>query len=437
MKNLLEWKIAFKNLFRNKWRTIATLSAVMTGFCGLGLLGGYIIRTENYLRVNTVYINHNGHFSIFTKDGIDMFARDPKKYQINKNDIRRVIEILNKEKYKKEIEFYAQYVDVVGLISNGENSFPYLAKGIEPEVSNRIMYHPEVIKWTKELAMQEQGVDFSQAVKENPHAISITKSLGILLGIEAPFLSLAKEKREFQLLGQTVEGGINAYDAEVKIMHNTGYLLAEDTGLIAPLNFLQELYDFEGVSHFSVYLKKNPFFKSPLVEELNREFAEEGLNLEAISYKDDRLSQFYVGTMSFLVITSFFFVILICSAVVISVVNAMTMGIIERAREIGTMRSFGFDKKTIEHLFLKESLLLCSIGSFLGLILTQAIAFFVNSLNIRFSPPGINGDMQLVLSPDLWFCFVSFVLITFLGALTGLYVSRKKLKVKIIELLTS
>ena len=66
-----EWKQASRNLLRNKRRSLITGLAIMSGFCGLTLFGGYVARVERYCMVNTVYMNHMGHVQVHKKDGID------------------------------------------------------------------------------------------------------------------------------------------------------------------------------------------------------------------------------------------------------------------------------------------------------------------------------------------------------------------------------
>lgn len=412
------------------------MSAIITGFCGLCLLGGYIIRSEIYLRVNTVYINQLGHFSVYSKEGVDLFYLNPKKYQLTPESLSKIYTIFDEPYFKENIEFSAEYLNGMGLISNGKSSHPFIAKGVDPIQVNKIFDHHLVKKWTKELSINEQGTKLSEAVAVIPESISITKELGELIGLRTPFKQQDQALRTVQLAGRTIYGDLNAVNAFVNLQHTTGMSLAEGTGLLAPIELLKSLYALDGVTNIAVFLKENSTGTGTVVKKLTQRFQESGIKAEVIPYYDERIGQFYVGTMDFLYIMTFFFVLLICSAVGISIVNAMTMGILERSREVGTMRSLGLSIKTIARMFMKEAVLMTLAGVIIGTVITQIIATIVTSLNIRFFPPGIAGSMQFVLTPEYWLCALTSAIMLIISALTGYFVSLKKANSKIIELLT-
>ncbi len=429
------WKIALRNLFRNKRRTAATVSAIVTGFCGLSLLGGYIIRTEAYLRVNTIYINHIGHFSIYSPEGVDKFYINPKKYLLTNDNIKKITDILSKDEYKKDVEFVGKYLSGLGLISNGANSVPFMAKGLDSKSMSFVSKHPQVLKWTKDLSMDLQGSDFSKEIETNPETISVTKELGELLGLAKPFNLEPLEKRDVLLAGRTVYGDLNAVNAQITVSHTTGLSLAEHTGLLASFDLLQSLYNIEGASHLSIYLNESASTRN-VMKKLNKELKKNNINVDLIPFNDERVGQFYVGTLDFLLIMAFFFVFLICSAVAISIVNAMTMGILERTKEIGTMRSLGLGQKLIVQIFEKEAILMTLAGVIIGTIVTQLIAMTVTAMNISFSPPGIAGTMQFILKPELWLCSIIAIVLLVVSSVSGKWVAKNKVKLNIVNLLS-
>ena len=89
----LLWSLSYRNLFRNKRRSITTGTAIVAGFVGLSLLGAYIFRVQKGLQANTVYINMQGHLQIYKKDSIDQFSLAPKKYIIDAELDRKLDEV--------------------------------------------------------------------------------------------------------------------------------------------------------------------------------------------------------------------------------------------------------------------------------------------------------------------------------------------------------
>lgn len=435
MKNFFEWKIAFRNLFRNKWRSFITLSAVIVGFIGIALLGGYIIRVEGYARISTIYNPTTGHVSIYKKNSIENFEVSPKKYQITDNEIVIIKKIFDEEEFKNKVEFYGENLIGMGLLSNGKTSVPIIINGITPSVSHQIFTHPEVLRWKKILTISDKGIDLLEATKDHSESVSITKDLGELIGLTPPFANLTEKNKEVIIVGRTIHGDLNAVNAQVKLQHTTGLSLAEDTSLIAPVNLLKNLYDLKGISHISVYLKEG-IWTSVFVKKIQARFDELNLELEAIPYFDARIGTFYAGTVSILYIMGLFFLSLICTAVAVSILNAITIGIMERTREIGTLRSIGLSVQTISRIFTKEATLLTFAGVVISTVLAQIIAQIIYKMNIRFSPPGVAGTMQFTVNPELWMCLLLSLLFLLITAYTSFLITKRKMNKKIILLLT-
>jgi putative ABC transport system permease protein len=406
--------------------------AIVAGFIGLTLLGGYIIRVQNSLKANTIYLNHLGHLSIYREDGLKKFSVKPARYQISGDLKTKIYQIL--QKYKSEIEFTGEALSGSGLISNGLKSVPFLATGIQPELEERIHNHPMVIKWAKDYLSQSSG-SFAIEFGKNPRVISLTKRLGELIGRDVPFSLLSEKDREVQLAGRSYQNDLNAVNAEIMISHSTGLSLAEDTSLWAPISILQELYGTDGIQFLALYLRDESSLE-PLKTNLGRDFAAQGLPLEIYSYDNDIVNPTYVGAMSFLRAMAGFFIFLICGAVALSIVNSLTMGILERTRELGTLRALGFEAKDISVLFSLEALILTSFCIVVGGLSSLAIAGYLNHLNIRFSPPGTASDVQFLLTPNAsWIGTVSLTLIL-VSVITGYVASAFKLKQNVIDLLS-
>ena len=99
------------------------------------------------------------------------------------------------------------------------------------------------------------------------------------------------------------------------------------------------------------------------------------------------------------------------------------------------MRALGYDRVFMQTLLALEIFLLSVASVILGSVLAIAVALFVNSLNIRFSPSGISGDIQFVLGVRAGWCIWTGLMLILLSILTSLFVVSKKNKLDIINLL--
>ena len=72
----------------------------------------------------------------------------------------------------------------------------------------------------------------------------------------------------------------------------------------------------------------------------------------------------------------------------------------------------------------------------MGGIVSLVVAIVVNSLDVRFSSPGVATDSQLILAPDWpWILSVVAALLG-ISITTGFVVSRFKLKARVSDLLS-
>lgn len=424
-------KIALRNIIKNKRRSLSTGLAIGVGFAGLCLLGGYILHTEAFLRTTSIYVNHSGHVTIYKKNGLDDFQNNPLKYHLSHNDLEVLGDLLSKN---KEIEFTTPILLGMGLVSNGNKSVPFLGYGISPDDEAKIQNHPEVLKWTRELVPIKDELSIKDAIGPLDETISITKEMGTLIGREVPFNQLSDQMKDIQLAARTFDGNLNAVNAMLGFKHTTGYAMMEDTGLVAPLSIMQNLYETQGATYLAVYLYPDASI-SKTMKMIQSQIDKKNLDFEVFPFNDDRINLFYVGTMGFLFIMAGFFIVLIFGAVTLSIVNSTTIGIMERVRETGTMRTLGFTDSQISWLFTLESFFLTLISLSAGFVMAKLCAFLVNLMNIRFYPPGISGDMQFILTPDTWFCLSLSLPILIICLVCTYIVSKKQVSQPIIQLL--
>lgn len=426
------WKFAFKNIFRNHRRSLSTGIAITAGYVGLVLLGAYLLRVQRGLEASTVYLNFKGHISIFQKDGLTQFAIKPQKYQISGDTLIRLEQLVKDN--GEDVEFTGQFLTGNGLVSNGVKSVPFMATGFDPEIYRRILRHPLLNRWAADWIVASGASDHDEFIK-NPELISITPSMGELLSIYPPLESIPEDKKSLQLAAKSYSKDLNAVNSTLGPFHSTGIALAEDTSLITTLKTLQNLYATDGVQYLALFLNEGASISKNL-KRFRRALQEAGLDLEVFPFNDDRVGTFYVGTMGFLFVMSGFFIFLICGAVILSVVNSMTMGLIERTKEIGTLRAIGYKNSFISGLFVREAVLLTFLSIGAGTILGEIIAVVINSMNIRFSPPGIANDIQFMLAADFKLYFFSACFLILVSGLTSYFVVSRRAKTKIVDLLS-
>lgn len=421
------WKFAYRNLLRNKRRSLSTGVAICVGFVGLNLLGAYIYRSKMALDVTSVYSAQKGHVSLYKKDSIEQYQIKPKKFIFNADEQKEVELVL--AEMSTEIEYIGKQISVPGLLSNGTKSHPVVIYGFDPVAFKKSLTQPSLIEWASDWVLPSQRSDADLFIK-NPETLSITPVIAGLLSFKYPLIS----NDTVQIAARTLDGDLNAINAELGAEHTTGMQFLEDTVVLIPIAKAQELLATDAVESISIYLRQSVSVDS-FIQKLNLKL--QGLSFAVDVYKFDavEINALHQGTMGFLYVMGGFFVFLICTAVSLTIINSLTMGIIERTREIGTLRAVGFKTKDVVQLFVRESILLSALSMVIGIFISFLISTAINTANIRFFPPGASQKIQFVLKWNLYIAGFVFILLFTIATLSSFFVIKSKLRTKLIALL--
>jgi putative ABC transport system permease protein len=86
-----------------------------------------------------------------------------------------------------------------------------------------------------------------------------------------------------------------------------------------------------------------------------------------------------------------FYYIMIGILILVSVstiASTMSMSVLERTREIGTLRATGWERRDIVRLFLLEALMVGVLGSIAGLLLSAPVVAYLTVVGIDYSRMG-------------------------------------------------
>ncbi|WP_265288097.1 ABC transporter permease [Verminephrobacter eiseniae] len=104
----------------------------------------------------------------------------------------------------------------------------------------------------------------------------------------------------------------------------------------------------------------------------------------------------------------FFFIKTIVSTIVVFMIsNTMMMNVLERTREIGTLRAIGLTKREVSRLFLLEGVIIGFVGAVLSIVVGIALAELININGVPMPPsPGYSrGYLAFIRWTDDWSLF--------------------------------
>ncbi|MBM4251132.1 MAG: ABC transporter permease [Deltaproteobacteria bacterium] len=445
-----KWKLALRNLSRNRRRNFATGAAIATGFAALIALGGFVNRTENHLRVYTVYLNRVGHINIYKKDGLDKFSTKPRQYSLDDADIAKIKQVVADI---SNIEIHGGQLIGAGIVGNGCRTVPFVAKGIDPQVDLQLRNHVEMRKWIPRLRDFARGSGLWN-YDDQLGGIVISTGLAKILGKTVVYSELPKDQRpvvvvncaapdakekiaadtNVQLVAGSWTGMMAAQDAEVVATFVSAIPELANSAVEASLAQLQRLYDTNSVTYYSLWLR-DPSQLKKNISLIKERLATAGLNVDIYPWMNEEVSPFYSGTMQFVYVMVTFISFVLAAVVILSIFNSATMTIIERSQEIGMMRSIGFTRSQIRRLFEMEMLLLATFSIISGGLVAAIGIFLVNNLGITYNPPGISGGMILKLVPNVKIVVQSGIATLCLALITTVLAVRKVVRTNIAILL--
>lgn len=391
--------LALRNLFRNRRRSLFTILAIGLGFAAVNILGGFTEYIFTNLRDSYIYLHANGHLTIFKAGFLQDGKLNPTRYLLDETEVSAIQETLRRH---PEVLVATPQLNISGLLSNGKVSTIFIAAGRVPsDVRN--------------INSQARGmIARLQQFKGKPLQDDVVYGVGLSEGLAEQF--------KFDLgsnpvaMSSTISGQVNALDAQVfQLFHSPNEAL-EDKLMIVPLKFAQALYDTTSIDRIVVLLDRTELAE-PMRAELVQDFAGRGLQVEIKTWNE--LSPFYTKVKHMFDVIFMFTFLIVFAIVVMSVINTVSMAIMERTREIGTLRALGLKRRGIVWLFAAESMVLGAFGSTLGIILTLVVWSAIVVLEPTWVPPQMASDipLEVYLVPEyMSYSLLSLVFLSMVAA---------------------
>ena len=119
-----------------------------------------------------------------------------------------------------------------------------------------------------------------------------------------------------------------------------------------------------------------------------------------------------------------------------SISNTMTMTVVERTREIGTISALGSYKGEIIRNFVLESSIIGVIGAVFGVLITLVVTWFLMAVGIEMPPPpGSSQGYPLSIEFSWLLALSTSAILTLICVLAALKAANKGCSISITEAL--
>lgn len=401
-------KLGVRNILRNGRRSVMTALAVAFGFCAINLFAGYIHNVYGGLERQAVYGERLGHITIMKRGALTEGKLEPEKYMFSASELQTMNKILRTD---PAVEFVTVKLGVSGLVSNGKASAIFIGEGLVPEDAARL----------------------DRNLRQNTDArLDPDKTGSGIVGSDLANMLKLKAGEYVPLVVTTMSGQTNAMDMEVGATFNTGSAGTNDKFVLLPLEFTRRLLGTEGADRAVVVLRDGDRLEE-VSSRIGTQLARAGFAVELHSWKD--LSTFYTRVHDlFDMIFAFIFAIVLV-VVLMSIVNTMTMSVVERTREIGTLRALGMKRRHVSMLFTVEGLLLIVFGGIAGAVLTVIAALAVNAAGFAYVPPGSSHSVPLLIDFVPLVMAVALFALATVAVLAALLPARRASGMKVVHAL--
>ncbi len=419
---MMTLKIALRNIFRHKARSIITLSTIAFGCVALIFIGGYF--QDIFYKMREGFIDSlAGHIQIYRRGFNEHGRIEPYRYLIdNYEEIKELVSDF------PEVEYVSARLQFQGLMSTGNNTVSFIGQGIEPqnERQSSLEESQNVRKFMKSESMGLSTTVFGESLAGDD-------DYQVVLGRGLADTMRAQVNNQVTLLTSTVHGSTNALDLNVKGAFRTALKEFDDISLRLPLKTAQSLIDTQAVQMLVVKLHQtkdtDKVFKS-----LQVMIRYKKLDLELRRWED--MADFYNKTMALFNMFYSVLRIVIGIVVVLGIFNTMNMSVMERISEIGTIMALGTRRRGVMKLFLFEGLLLGCIGGAIGVLMGVIIVSLVSVIGIVMPPPPGTTLYWLstpVVIPSV--VILTFFLSVFVGGISSLIPAYKASRLQITEAL--
>jgi putative ABC transport system permease protein len=409
---MMKWmKLAVRNILRNRRRSFVTLLAIGVGFASISLFYGYMHSVYDGLRIMAIHGEGLGHLRVNKAGWQEKGKLEPEKYMFSKDDTQKIIKLVMEE---NSVILVTPQIQVTGIVTNGIASTIFIAQGVVPKDDKTIKGG-----WASFLPVKGQTLN-----DEKRFGAEVAKDL-------ARYLNFAPEK-DGVVMATTLSGQMNAMDIQVAGVYDSGSDFSNDKFMRFNFYFAQSLLDTQSAERIVVLLTDWKETEQMRVN-LLRKLKAAGIDCEIRTWEELSLSFSKQKAMMDMMFMFLFSIVLVI--VVMTTVNTMGMAILERTREIGTLRALGLKRRGVSLLFAMEGSFLGFFGSIMGIILHSCVWAIIRIYPPQYTPPGISIPVSLkvdMVPPMLFVLLLSLVLLSLFAAIIP---ARRAAKQNIVDAL--
>ena len=390
----------FRNLWRNKRRTLLTMSTVIVSVV-VAIVGQQYNSAVMELWIKSTRDSGTGDIQIINPN-YDTSTQGITRDNLLKND-NKAEDFLEAS---SNIAVYTKRLDIEGMISSTTKSIYFVGSGITPGFEEKVS--PE--------RFDPKTMTGSFITDSNIDGVVIGKGLAQTLNVGL--------SDTLTLMVQTVDGAVNAEDVKVIGILDISFTEVSRRTIYLHIDKARSLLRSDSLYSSLVARTTRSTNLEEFVPPVKESLKESGFSLKAwwdiypIILNVKTIFQSIVGIISFLLFLS----------VSISVMSIIYMLIFERTVEIGTLMAIGLGPWSTTLIIVLEAFLIGVLGSIVGAVLGNIVVLILSLTGIPFDNPLSTGVIyvypHLSIIVTLVVCLLAVVMCSLSALIPGIKASR-------------
>jgi putative ABC transport system permease protein len=395
---MLILKMAFRNIFRQKRRTILTGLSMVVGFFLAVVFIGWSDGAYNNI-IKTFTGNRLGHIQIHKKT----YLERPSLYKTidNLSQINGLLQQI------KEIESWTPRLFSAGLVSVGEKSSGVQIIGVDPE-------------------KETMTTHFDKKIIEG-HSFSPSPSHEAIIGTGLAKILNAKIDDEIVTISQAADGSIANDLYTITGISSSGNDISDRTSFYLHLKDAQELLVLDGKIHEIAVSVDKLSHVSEVTKLIKSKLDEPELDVEPWQV----FAKSFYQAMQADKQGMWIMLVIIVAIVAVGVLNTVLMSVLERRREYGLLKAVGTKPREILKLVLLEVAILAIFSILSGAVLGLGANSFLSNHGIKFGQGFTYGGMtfdSMYSEVNIRSFIIPAVTVLLCSVLVSLYPSIKAAK---------
>jgi ABC-type lipoprotein release transport system permease subunit len=425
------FSIAWKNIWRNRMRSLIVMIAVTIGMIG-GVFSSAIMKGMSEQRVQEAIKYEVSHIQI----------HHPKflENQEMTYDIPRAGKIIQNLKAMPEVAAVSKRLEMPVMIKSSTTGTGVQLLGINPQHEKQVTAIYKAVYDSAAVAENlniKDGEKIQNFIKDSVghYFDKETRYKQIVIGEKLAEQLKVDVKSKLIVNLQTADGSLTGGLFRVAGIYRITNSATENTMAFVNKNELASLVGLENGSAHEIAIKlKEGVELNPVVKKLQDQYPE----LSVMSWKDIQPD---LGMVTeWLDIMLYVVMVIILLALGFGIVNTMLMVVLERVKELGMLMAIGMNRLRVFGMIMLETIFLSITGGIIGMVIAALLVGYYgeNGIYLKSFSQGFEAiGYSPVLYPEIGIQFyLTIVLLIILAAIiASIYPAVKALRLNPAEAL--